>query len=323
MELVDRYLHAVKFWLPRNQKNDIIAELSEDLRSQIEEKESGLGRKLDTAEVEPILQRCGSPMAVAQRYLPQRSLIGPALFPIYSVVIRALFFYFLLPWLLLWMGITIFSPDFRADHPGAALFASLEPWWLACTYSLFFCTLTFALLDRSQARSHLVNSWNPRSLPAVRDPNRIPRGETIFELTAAVAGLALWIQIGAFRRVFHVFGFTIALSSRWPYFLWAWVVLSLAGIALACLNLSNPRWTRLSASLRLGIDTCSWVMIYGLCRASLLEALGASSLSPSKAVALVNSLNFWMARSAFWVLAIGAAVLFFDLRRILRVGPVA
>src|SRR5271154_686212 len=181
MELVDRYLHAVKFWLPRNQKDDIIAELSEDLRSQIEEKESGLGRKLDSAEVEPILQRCGSPMAVAQRYLPQRSLIGPALFPIYSVVIRALVFYFLLPWLLLWMGITIFSPDFRADHPGAALFASLDPWWLACTYSLFFCTLAFALLDRSQARSHLVNTWNPRSLPAVRDPNRIPRGGTLFE----------------------------------------------------------------------------------------------------------------------------------------------
>jgi hypothetical protein len=166
MALVDRYLQAVKFWLPRKQKDDIIAELYEDLRSQIEDQEAELGRKLTDTEVEPILKRCGSPMAVAERYLPQQSLIGPALFPIYRVVIRALFFYFLLPWLLLWLGITIFSPDFRADHPGAALFASLEPWWLACTYSLFFNTLVFALLDRSQARLHLVNHWNPRALPS-------------------------------------------------------------------------------------------------------------------------------------------------------------
>jgi hypothetical protein len=34
-ELVDRYLQAVRFWLPKRQQEDIIAELSEDLHSQI------------------------------------------------------------------------------------------------------------------------------------------------------------------------------------------------------------------------------------------------------------------------------------------------
>ena len=52
MELLERYLQAVKFWLPKEQKSDIIAELSEDLRSQIEERETVLGRKLSEAEVE-------------------------------------------------------------------------------------------------------------------------------------------------------------------------------------------------------------------------------------------------------------------------------
>lgn len=127
MELIDRYLQAVKFWLPRNQKDDIIAELSEDLRSQVEEKESELGRKLADADIEPILKRCGSPMAVAARYLPQRSLIGPALFPIYSVVIRALIFYFLLPWLLLWLGITIFSPTSAPTTPAPRSSPRLSP----------------------------------------------------------------------------------------------------------------------------------------------------------------------------------------------------
>jgi hypothetical protein len=323
MELVDRYLHAVKFWLPRNQKDDIIAELSEDLRSQIEEKESELGHKLTDAEVEPILKRCGSPTAVAGRYLPQQSLIGPALFPIYSVIIRSLFLYFLLPWMLVWMGIAIFSPDFRADHPGAALFASLKPWWLACTYSLFFNTLAFALLDRSQMRSHVVNDWNPRSLPAVRDRNLISRGGTIFELTVVVATLATWIQLDAFRRVFHVFGTTITLSPRWPYFFWALVVVTVAGIVVSSLNLSNPRWTRLTASLRLGFDCYSFGLFYLLFRSNLLQSLSASGVSFADAADFVRSFNHWMAGSAFWVLIIGAIVVFFDVRRILRVGAAA
>ncbi len=51
MELIDRYLQAVKFWLPKNQKQDIVAELSEDLRSQVEDREAELGRPLNEAEV--------------------------------------------------------------------------------------------------------------------------------------------------------------------------------------------------------------------------------------------------------------------------------
>jgi hypothetical protein len=321
MALVDRYLQAVKFWLPRNQKDDLIAELSEDLRSQIEDQEVRLGRKLTDAEVEPILKRCGSPMAVAGRYLPQQSLIGPTLFPIYSVIIRSLFFYFLLPWLLLWMAIVTFSPDFRADHSGA-LFATLEPWWLACTYSLFFNTLVFALLDRSQARSHLVNNWNPRALPAERDHNRISRGATIFQLTMVVAALAILIQLDPFHRVFHFFGLTIALSQQWPYFIWAMTALNGGEIAISCLNLFNPRWTRLSASLRLGLDLYSWGLIYLLFRSSLLQSLSGNDLPSTQAIKLVNSINFWMASSAIWVLVIGATVVMFDVRRVLRVGPI-
>jgi hypothetical protein len=320
MELVDRYLQAIKFWLPRNQKDDIIAELSEDLRSQIEEKESELGRKLAADEVEPILKRCGSPMAVAERYLPQRSLIGPALFPIYSVVIRSLIFYFLLPWLLVWVGIAIFSPDFRADHPGAALFFSLDPWWLACTYSLFFCTLAFALLDRSQMRSRVVNGWSPSTLPVARDYNKISRGETIVEMTVSVAALAVWFELGAFRRVFHLLGVTVTLSRSWPFFFWALTVLSIAAIGLACFNLVNPRWTQLSASLRLGLDCYMWGLAYWVCRVNLLQSLDGGGLSFTEAAQKLTTFNHLLESSAIWVALIGLIVLAFDVRRILRVG---
>jgi hypothetical protein len=49
---------------------DIVAELSEDIRSQIEEQEAKLGRTLDKAEVGAILKLRGRPVLVANRYLP-------------------------------------------------------------------------------------------------------------------------------------------------------------------------------------------------------------------------------------------------------------
>ncbi len=109
MELLDRYLKAVKFWLPSEQKQDIIAELSEDIRSQIEDKESELGRPLNDAEVEAILKKGGPPILVAQRYLPQRYLIGPALFPMYWFVLRLGWLLFFGPWLILGISVNLFA----------------------------------------------------------------------------------------------------------------------------------------------------------------------------------------------------------------------
>ena len=52
MDLLERYLQAVKFWLPGKQRHDILAELSEDIRSEIEDKEAALGRPVGSAELE-------------------------------------------------------------------------------------------------------------------------------------------------------------------------------------------------------------------------------------------------------------------------------
>ena len=46
MELLDRYLQAVKKYLPARRQDDIIAELRANMESQIEDKESELGRPL-------------------------------------------------------------------------------------------------------------------------------------------------------------------------------------------------------------------------------------------------------------------------------------
>src|SRR5450755_4732084 len=104
MEIVNRYLHAVKFWLPKGQQDDIIAELGEDLRSQIENREAELGHPLDEDAVAAILRQRGDPMWVASHYLPQRPLIGAALAPAYWFILRLVILWILIPVFVLIVG---------------------------------------------------------------------------------------------------------------------------------------------------------------------------------------------------------------------------
>lgn len=97
MDLVDRYLQAVSFWLPKRERNDIITELSEDIHSEIDERARVLGHPLAEEEVATLLKKHGSPVSVATRYLPQQVLIGPALFPVYKFVLKVVALNFLVP----------------------------------------------------------------------------------------------------------------------------------------------------------------------------------------------------------------------------------
>jgi|SRR5215469_15820089 len=94
MELIDRYLKAVGKGLPEAQCEDIIRELSEDIRSEMEDKLSELGRLPTEAEQQALLKQRGNPLLLAARYRQDhrtlafgRQLIGPILFPFYIKVL--------------------------------------------------------------------------------------------------------------------------------------------------------------------------------------------------------------------------------------------
>src|SRR5882757_8324255 len=54
MDQIDRYLNTVASALPDEQKEDIIRELSEDIRSEIEDRENQAGRSLNEAELRAV-----------------------------------------------------------------------------------------------------------------------------------------------------------------------------------------------------------------------------------------------------------------------------
>jgi len=88
MDVINRYFRTLRILLPKDHKDDIIRELSEEVRSHIAEKEAALGRSLNSAEQSALIGCYGHPLVTAARYRPQRHLIGPVVFPYYWIVLR-------------------------------------------------------------------------------------------------------------------------------------------------------------------------------------------------------------------------------------------
>src|SRR5258708_28882674 len=88
MDLLERYLQAVRTYLPTSQQEDILKELGENLRAQMEDKETELGRPLSEDELADILKKHGHPLLVATRHRQSRHLIGSTLVPFYLLAMN-------------------------------------------------------------------------------------------------------------------------------------------------------------------------------------------------------------------------------------------
>jgi hypothetical protein len=322
-ELLDRYLHAVRFWLPKAQQQDIVAELSEDLNSQIEEKQAELGRKLNETEVDAILKQRGRPLLVANRYLPQRSLIGPVLFPIYWFVLKIVALCYLLPWILVWIGMMSFSSSYRAGHMGTGLFGAISSawsglWLIACA-TLGTVTLVFAILEHVQAKSRFLEDWSPRKLPPVRDPNRISRFGSIVEVVVNVVFAIWWIEIMSSRVLLDRPELKIVLAPVWRYFFWGFVLSAMFNVVLAGVNLARPYWTVVRAGFRLTTDCAGAALFCWMLKASLLGEITGAHIPPARATEFATTINMWMARAFPYGLVVLVIIALADLYRVFRV----
>ena len=242
MDLLDRYLQAVRFWLPKSQQDDIIAELSEDLQSQIDEKEGELGRPLNEDEASAILKRCGSPILVASRYRAQTYLIGPALFPIYIFVLKMVLLFILVPVFLFIVG----PVNVANTHEWTvALARTLGDLWNGAFVAAGTITLVFAVIERTQAHLGIQDKWDPRSLPAVqkkqeRKPSMI---HAVCELAFAYLGV-IWLLLVPHYPVL-ILGPAAAFlkaSPIWHPFYVPIVALAVAGLLRSAITLAKPEW---------------------------------------------------------------------------------
>jgi len=243
MELLDRYLQAVKKHLPWQGQDDIIAELRANLEAQLEDKEAELGRLLTKEEMEEWLKQIGAPIQVAGRYQRQQYLIGPAVFPTYWYVLRLV---------LIW-STAIYSiakvVETAVNGQGAEAYLNAAlglPWmWLI---SAAFITLTFAVIEMTGARflskmtplAPMGPVWSPADLPQIDSSEKKPRSFAL-ALAEVIFGclFLVWLLLVP-RFPFLMFGPGAWYLQASPYTL-APVCLTFYW-SLVCLNAFELTW---------------------------------------------------------------------------------
>ncbi len=178
MELLDRYLQAVKKHLPWQRQDDILAELRANHESPLEDKAAELGRPLTVAEIEAWLKQIGPPVQMAARYQPQQYVIGPSIFPIYWYVLRfasllALIVYSVVSAVLVYAGA---YPTLTATLaavlriPGVLLTTAM---WITLAFACIeFAITRFGTIwlptDKFPATAGYGPNWTPSDLPRSR-----------------------------------------------------------------------------------------------------------------------------------------------------------
>jgi hypothetical protein len=245
MELIDRYLQAVRFWLPNSSRQeDLLTELGEDLRSQIDDNESELGHPLDKAEIAQILKRCGSPMMVASRLGPQRHLIGPSLFPIYEFVLKMVLLWILVPVFIFAVGPANLASS--SGHWAAAALETFGDLWSGLFIAAGIITLVFAIIERTNAHLGTEVKWDPLKLPPVRKEERQQPSllKTACELGFNVFGL-IWLLLIP-QYPFLILGPAAAVLKAGPIlhaFYLPFVLVGIVALVRSVITLARPQWT--------------------------------------------------------------------------------
>jgi hypothetical protein len=285
MDLLDRYLQAVKKHLPWQRQDDILAELRANLESQLEDKEAGLGRPLTDAEAEAWLKEVGPPLRMASRYQAQQYLIGPAIFPTYWFVLRMAFFWALI----VYSVVAAVRIAGEAPSGNAVLEAALRaPGMLMTTaawVTLVFASIEFAVTHSPaswQALAPFPADWSPGTLPPLEREPALGRKQRSHAHAVAevVFGFLLlgwlllvpqhpYLLLGPGAAVLRVTPFQLA--PVWVQFFW-WVVgLSLLQLGWRCVDLWRGSWQEPRTAQRLVVAA------FGLIPLLLLLGVGDHS----------------------------------------------
>lgn len=255
MQMIDSYLGAVKRYLPRAQSKDIIKELSDDLRSQLDEKQAELGRPLTDEEMMAFFKQHGDPMTVARRYRQDShsltlgwELIGPELFPMYLIFLSTNL-------VITFAAVVIVSLVIHAP-------ITVEAFIVPVLAQVLCLTVVFTLLNLVRRKCPQPWYYPPAELAPMIPISR----------WYSVAGLILWSPVAIWWLAAPAFPYlvlgsasaSLRLSSAWHRFYVPILLLVLASISQRIVNFFRPNWTWLVPVARLFINAAAVPILYGL-----------------------------------------------------------
>jgi hypothetical protein len=304
MDLLESYLKAVRRYLPRRHRDDIIAELSEELRLQMEAREAQLGRALRENERMAILKEHGDPMVVARRYRQdERSLtigwelIGPELFPMYLI--------FLCLNLTLALGFTVAIFLYMHKTPEFGVL------FRTGVIQVAVMTLTFTILN-------LIRRKCPQ--PWYYPPAELATMLPIAQWTS-ISGLCVWSVFSLWWAMVPFFpgllfgsaAKALQLAPSWHRFYLPILILLLAGITQRAINLVRPKWSGLLPTSRLLINAVALGLQYPMIKSYpyVLVAAGAKDVAHAQQVAAAfNGAILWGVLSWMWLYHLICAVVY-------------
>src|SRR3977135_2115371 len=308
MDLLERYLQAVRTYLPIRQQDDILKELGENLRAQIEDKESALGRPLNEDELVEILKKHGHPLLAAARYRQTRHLIGSTLFPFYWFVMKIIL-------AIVGFGYAVSALVLIAEgKPFFEVLGALLSYVSAVLPTFAIVTIVFAVLDIGNSKFRLLEratkatneNFDPRALPMLRpasdfpDAKPISRFKTAFELFFGVGFLLWWIRVSPIRKLalFVVLG-PVGLADKIPFQLgpvwniiyWPVIFLSLVSIAQQIVTLIYPDRIKFYSLMKLITSGGSALMLYLVTRANDILVIAPGVSDPWKFAETLRIIN--------------------------------
>lgn len=308
MDLIDRYLVAVRRHLPRAQQDDIIQELADSLRSEAEAREREAGRALAAEDTAALLKTRGHPWLMASRYAPQQHLVGPALFPYYRQALVLVLFWVVLPL----TAFTAISVGISSGASGRAWGHIMSAAWNGAIYSIGIVTSVFYVLERERVRITAFDNWDPTSLPEYRDGRAVPRSETVAGLMFTMIFLMWWTGLVRVPELVWYRNEPVRLIAGpiWTTVYTPVLAVMLASLVVAVIDFIRPWRTVMISAVDMAINAASVVVLIYVIRlrpqfvAVLGDPVNADQLT--RIARLING-------GLTWLLIVLAAVMVLDI----------
>jgi len=292
MDLIDRYLTAIRWNLPRGSNaEDILAELRDVIGNRIEEREDRLGRPLGEKEVGAVLRDFGHPLVVAARYGVQQWLIGPDLFPFYWFALKIMLAVSLLVTLLSGVGDILTS-----GNPMQAIAQTLSGAWWSLLGNAGLVTLIFAVIERTGWITGYLGRWSPEHLPDLGNLKikTKPQSmwESAFEVVAGI-GIILWWTGVIPLPVVHADGkgLTLAPDSIWTTMWLPILVLLVARTVFNLVQWLRPRWKAVRGVLSVGTAAAAIAVLAIVYQAGHWVTVTSATMPAGKLAEIDRSTN--------------------------------
>ena len=286
MDLLERYLAAIRRNLPQGKADDIVAELADDLHSRREEREDRLGRGLTEDETSVMLRDFGHPLVIAARYRPHQYLIGPQTYPFYMFTMKIV----LAVGAALLIGLSLIGLVLGDRTAFQTLARASDDLWSFFFLAVTLVTIVFAVLERNHFPADHLRRWTPKQLPDVFDRPK-SQWEAALEVGFGIAFLLWWTGFVGFPDFGMHDQVRIVSAPIWTDFHLPILLLAVAQLALALLTLVRPRWKTARAILTIALSIAALAIIAGLYRAGSWVIVTAASVDAREATAIAVSLD--------------------------------